>query len=133
MKNKTVLTFMVGDLFHIGHLNVLQKAKALGDYLIVGIPTSWTIEEHIKFKKPIFSAEERLRIVQAIEYVDFAFIYTDSDALNKSIKLLKPNIVCRSDDNKNFIGRKTAEQTGAKIIFFPYTKGISSTKLRSKL
>lgn len=128
-----VLTFMVGDIFHIGHLNMLQKAKALGDYLIVGIPTSWTIKEHIKNREPIFSAEERLRIVQALSIVDFAFIYTDNDALNESIKLLKPNIVCRGDDNKNFIGKTTAEEIGAEIIFFPYTQGISSGQLRSKI
>jgi len=133
MKNKTVLTFMVGDIFHIGHLTLLQKAKALGDYLIVGLPSSWTINDQIKGREPIFSSEERLRIVQAIKYVNFAFVYTDSDALNESIKLLKPNIVCRGDDNKNFVGRKTAESIGSEIIFFPYTKGISSKKLRSKI
>jgi glycerol-3-phosphate cytidylyltransferase len=101
--------------------------------LIVGIPTSWTINEHIKFREPIFTAEERLRIVESIKGVDFAFIYTDSDALNESIKLLKPDVVCRGDDNKDFVGRKTAEEIGAEIVFFPYTKGISSGTLRSKL
>jgi len=130
---KKVLTFMVGDIFHIGHLTLLQKAKNLGDYLIVGIPSSWTINEHIKNRVPIFSAEERLRIVQAIRYVDFAFIYTDSDALNESIKLLKPNIVCRGDDNKEFVGREVSESVGAEIVFFPYTKSVSSNKLRRLL
>jgi len=130
---KKVLTFMVGDIFHIGHLNLLENAKSLGDYLIVGIPTSWTIKKHIKFREPIFSAEERLRIVQSLKIVDFAFIYTDNNALNESIKLLKPDIVCRGDDNKNFIGKKSAEEINAKIVFFPYTQGVSSGKLRSKI
>jgi len=130
---KKVLTFMVGDIFHIGHLTLLQKAKALGDYLIVGLPSSWTINDQIKGRDPIFSSEERLRIVQAIRYVDFAFVYTDNEALNKSIKLLKPDIICRGDDNKNFIGRKVAEEMGIKIVFFPYTKGVSSGNLRKKL
>ena len=130
---KKVLTFMVGDIFHVGHLNLLQNAKTLGDYLIVGIPTSWTIKEHIKNREPIFSAEDRLRIIQALEIVNFAFIYTDSESLNESIMLLKPDFVCRGDDNKNFIGKEMAEKVGAKIIYFPYTKGISSSKLRRKL
>jgi len=130
---KKVLTFMVGDLFHIGHLNMLQKAKALGDYLIVGIPTSWTIKEHIKGKDPIFSAEERLRIVQALKIVNFAFIYTDSNSLNESIRLLKPDIVCRGDDNKNFVGKEASEEIGVEIVYFPYTKGISSSEIRRKL
>lgn len=127
---KKVLTFMVGDIFHIGHLNMLEKAKALGDYLMVGIPTDWTINEHIKNETPIFTSEQRLRIIQALKVVDFAFIYTDSKALLKSIVLLKPDIVCRGDDNKNFVGRDVAEKIGAKIVFFQYTKGISSGKLR---
>ena len=130
---KKVLTFMVGDIFHIGHLTLLQRAKKLGDYLIVGLPSSWTISEDIKGREPIFPSEERLRIVQAIRYVDFAFVYTDNNALNESIKLLKPDVVCRGDDNKNFIGREVAESIGAEIIFFPYTQGISSGKLRSKI
>jgi len=130
---KKILTFMVGDVFHIGHLNMLENAKKLGDYLIVGIPTSWTIKEHIKNKLPIFTSEERLRIIQALSIVNFAFIYTDSDALNESIKLLKPDIICRGNDNKDFVGRKIAEEKGIELVFFPYTKGISSSIIGDKL
>jgi len=130
---KKVLTFMVGDVFHIGHLNLLENAKKLGDYLIVGIPTSWTIKEHIKNKTPIFTAEERLRIIQALKIVNFAFIYTDSHALRESIILLDPDVVCRGDDNENFVGRDTAEAMCAEIVLFPYTKGISSSTIGDKL
>jgi cytidyltransferase-like protein len=132
-KMKKVLTFMVGDLFHIGHLNMLEKASQLGDYLIIGIPTSWTIKEHIKGKTPIFSAEERLRIVQSLKMVNFAFIYTDTDSLNESIRLLQPDVICRGDDNKNFFGKTVAEEVGCEIVYFPYTKGISSTEIRRRL
>jgi glycerol-3-phosphate cytidylyltransferase len=123
---------MVADMLHTGHLNLLERAKGLGDYLIVGIPTNWTISEHIKHREPIIPAEDRLRLVQAIKYVDFAFIYTDSDSLKESIRLIKPDIVCRADDNKNFVGLKEAKEVGAEIVFFPYTKGVSSTELRTK-
>ena len=128
--HSVVMTFGVMDMFHAGHLNLLERASKLGDYLIVGIPTNWTISEHIKGREPVISAEERLRIVQAIKYVDFAFIYTDSDSLKESIRLIRPDIVCRADDNHDFIGRKEAEEVGAEIVFFPYTPNISSTKLR---
>jgi glycerol-3-phosphate cytidylyltransferase len=123
---------MVGDLFHIGHLNLLERASKLGD-LIVGIPTSWTIGEHIKGHPTVISAEDRLRIIQALKFVDFAFVYTDSDALNKSIRLLKPDIICRGDDNKNFVGKYVAEELGIEIVYFPYTVEISSTKIREGL
>jgi glycerol-3-phosphate cytidylyltransferase len=127
-----VMTFMVADMFHSGHLNLLERASNLGDYLIVGIPTNWTISEHVKHREPVIVAEDRLRIVQAIKYVDFAFIYTDNDSLDESIRLIRPDIVCRADDNLDFAGRKVAEEIGAEIVFFPYTEGISSTELRSK-
>lgn len=127
---KTVMTFMVADMFHKGHLNLLERASKLGDYLIVGIPTNWTISEHIKHREPIIPAEDRLRIVQAIKCVDFAFIYTDSDSLEESIKLIKPNVVCRANDNQDFVGKNVAEAVGAEIVYFPYTDGISSTELR---
>lgn len=129
---RKVLCFGVFDLFHVGHLNLLERASKLGE-LIVGIPTSWTIEEHIKGHPTVISAEDRLRIVQAIKHVKFAFIYTDTEALEESIRLIKPDIVCRGDDNENFVGRKVAEEIGAKIVFFQYTKGISSTKIREEL
>ncbi|MCK9463339.1 MAG: adenylyltransferase/cytidyltransferase family protein [Proteobacteria bacterium] len=127
-----VITFMVGDLLHVGHLNLLERASKLGD-LIVGIPTSWTIQEHIKGHPTVISAEDRLRIIQALKFVDFAFVYTDSDALNKSIRLLKPDIICRGDDNKNFVGKDVAEELGIEIVYFPYTKEISSTRIREGL
>jgi cytidyltransferase-like protein len=123
---------MVGDLLHVGHLNLLERASKLGD-LIVGIPTSWTIQEHIKGHPTVISAEDRLRIIQALKFVDFAFVYTDSDALNKSIRLLKPDIICRGDDNKNFVGKDVAEELGIEIVYFPYTKEISSTRIREGL
>jgi glycerol-3-phosphate cytidylyltransferase len=126
------MTFGVMDMLHTGHLNLLERAKGLGDYLIVGIPTNWTISEHIKHREPVINAEDRLRLVQAIKYVDFAFIYTDSDSLKESIKLIKPDVVCRADDNKDFVGLKEAKEVGAEIVFFPYTKGVSSTELRTK-
>jgi glycerol-3-phosphate cytidylyltransferase len=132
-KTVKVMTLMVGDLFHAGHLNLLERASKLGDYLIVGVPTSWTIKEHIKFKEPVFTTEDRLRIVQSIRYVDFAFAYTDNDSLAESIRLFRPDIFCRADDNTDFIGRDTVESIGAKIVFFPYTEGISATTIRSKL
>jgi len=123
---------MVGDLLHVGHLNLLERASKLGD-LIVGIPTSWTIQEHIKGHPTVISAEDRLRIIQALKFVDFAFVYTDSDALNKYIRLLKPDIICRGDDNKNFVGKDVAEELGIEIVYFPYTKEISSTRIREGL
>ena len=70
----------VFDLFHIGHLNLLEKAKANCDYLIVGVSTDEIVQEY-KHKRPIIPFEERFRIVEAIKYVDKKNIVDFSDRL----------------------------------------------------
>ncbi|MHA1591197.1 MAG: adenylyltransferase/cytidyltransferase family protein [Candidatus Heimdallarchaeaceae archaeon] len=123
-----VFTSMVGDLFHIGHLRIIEKASDLGT-LIVGIPTS---DSNIIMKghPTIVSFEQRLRIIQSIKGVHLCLGYHSKNELEKLISLIKPDIVCRGDDEKDFVGKDVAEKLGAKIIYFPYSKEISSTKIR---
>ena len=133
MKPKVVLTFMCADLFHIGHLNLLERAKRLGDVLVVGLPTHWTIKEHTKHKDMIFTAEERLRIVQAIKYVDFAFVYADVPALEKSVEIIKPDLYVRGDDWFDFPGKQRIEELGIPITYLHYTDGISTTRIKKRI
>lgn len=133
-KNKTVFTAGCFDLIHVGHLNLLKRAKALGDTLIVGIPSDYAIEiEPKKTRPPFISAEDRLRMVQALDCVDFAFIYAENKDLEKSIELLKPDIICRGDDWHDYPGKKMADKMGIKTVYLPYTQGISSSIIKSKM
>jgi cytidyltransferase-like protein len=125
-----VMTLMCADMFHLGHLNLIERAKMLGDVLIVGIPTNWTIKEHTKGNDMVMSAEERLRIVQACRYVDFAFVYADVESAEKSIELLKPDLYVRGDDWQDFPCKAKIEELKIPIKFLPYTKDVSSTKRR---
>ena len=127
---KKVMTLMCADIFHVGHLNLLERAKKLGDVLIVGIPTNWTIAEHTKKIDLVVPAEERLRIVQAIEWVDFAYIYADVESAEKSIELLKPDLYVRGDDWIDFPCKAKIESLGIPIKYLPYTRGVSSTERR---
>lgn len=131
---KTIgLTFMTADLFHTGHLTLLERAKQYCDEIYVGIPSSYTISEHIKGKEPTISSEDRLRIVNSCRYVDFSFVYVDNESINKAINIIKPNIIFRGDDWKDFPGSKEAKKLKIKLLYFPYTKGISSTEIKDKI
>ena len=127
-----VLTFMVGDLFHTGHLNLLERASKLGK-VIVGVPSSWQIEEYTKKKPVIISLEDRLRIISACKFVDYTFGYATDEDMIHSIDYIKPDIFFRGDDWKDFPAIHKLKRMGCKIVFFPYTKGISSTEIKEKI
>lgn len=123
----------VYDMFHIGHLNVIRKAKEQCDYLIVGISTDELVEKE-KHKMPVIPYEERVAIVSALKYVDQVVPQPDKD---------KVAAWKRYHFNKMFVGSdwegtpqwKAYEEEfrplGVSIIYLPYTDGISSTKLTS--
>jgi glycerol-3-phosphate cytidylyltransferase len=121
----------VYDLFHIGHLNLLKNAKGLCDKLIVGV----TIDELVayKYKKAIIPFEERLEIVRSIKYVDAAIPQEDIDKY-KIWEKIKFDVLFVGDDWFQDSSwqemEKKLNDVGVKIVYFPYTKGTSSTILR---
>ncbi|MBT0904030.1 SDR family NAD(P)-dependent oxidoreductase [Streptococcus infantarius subsp. infantarius] len=116
------------DLFHMGHLNLLKRAKEQCDYLIVGVHPNAT---H-KGKKTYISFEERLEIVQSIKYVDKAIesLPEDNEVWNiyHYDKLFVGSDYKGTDRFKAY--EKYFEDKGVEIVYFPYTKGTSSTQLR---
>lgn len=111
---KVVYTYVVGDLFHIGHLKCLQQAKALGDYLIVGVITDKAVESYKRI--PIIPFEERLEIIKNIKCVDEAI---EQDALDPTdtIKSLKttPDVLVHGDDwDENFPGAEYMRSIGKR-------------------
>lgn len=121
-----ILTLGYFDLFHIGHLNLLKKAKQQGDFLVVGVGASCVCKD-IKGKTPVMSMEDRLRIVQSIKWVDLAIGFEGAEEEEKLILAIEPDIICRGDDDKNKPIIKAAKKMGIKIVYFPYTQNISST------
>lgn len=123
----------VWDMFHIGHLNLIKRAKSQCDYLIVGVNTDERVIEQ-KHKSPVFSYEERAAIVAACRYVDKVIPQNDSDRLATWKKYHFDKLFAGSDWKNTPRWDKYAEQLeplGVKIVFFPRTEGISSTKLKS--
>lgn len=124
----------VYDLFHIGHLNLLKNAKGLCDKLIVGV----TVDELVAYKgkKAMIPFEDRIEIVRSVKYVDAAVPQHDMDKLS-ACKKLGANILFVGDDwystEKWQEYEKEFEKEGIQIIYFPYTKGVSSTIITETL
>lgn len=136
MDNKIVgYTTGVFDLFHIGHLNILKEAKKNCDYLIVGVTTDEEVSR-IKNKKPIINFEERKLIVEAIKYVDEVVPEHNADKI-KAWEQLKFDVIFKGSDWKGSDKWNSYENyfdsVGVKVVYFPYTKGTSSTQLRKTL
>lgn len=124
----------VYDLFHIGHLNLLKNAKGLCDKLIVGV----TVDELVAYKnkRAVIPFEERLEIVRSIKYVDAAIPQETLDKFEVWQKL-KFDVLFVGDDWYQSERWQELEEkfkaVGVKIIYFPYTKGTSSTLINQTL
>lgn len=125
----------VFDMFHIGHLNILKRAKAQCEHLIVGVSTDDLVRSY-KSKTPIIPFEERFTIVGAIKYVDEVVPQTSMDKF-KAWEQLKFNALFHGSDWKdsdmyNAIVKQFSE-VGVDVVFLPHTAGISSTLLSDVL
>lgn len=124
----------VYDLFHIGHLNLLKNAKGLCDKLVVGV----TVDDLVAYKgkHPMIPFEDRIEIVRSIRYVDAAVPQYDMDKL-KACKELGATVLFVGDDwygtDKWKAYEKEFNEEKIKIVYFPYTKGISSTQITKAL
>ncbi len=133
---KMVIGYTSGvyDLFHIGHLNLLKNAKGLCDKLIVGVTTDELVT--YKNKKAIIPENERMEIVRNIKFVDAVVPQEDMDKF-KMWERIKFDIMFVGDDWFNVPKWKELdekfESVGVKIIYFPYTKGTSSTLINETL
>ena len=131
-KYKIGYTTVVFDLFHIGHLNIIKRAKEQCDYLIVGVSTDEVVQEY-KNKMPIIPYEERAKIVEAIKYVDKVVPQTSMNKYEAWEKE-KFDVIFHGDDWKNSDMYKENERklkaVGVDFVYFEYTKSTSSTKIR---
>jgi len=125
----------VFDLFHVGHLNLLRKAKENCDYLIVGVSTDELVQSY-KNKLPAVPYSERKEIVESMKYVNEVVPQKTRDKLEAHSRL-KFNVMFVGDDWKGtplFLeSEKRFKELGVKVIYLPYTKGVSSTIILEKL
>lgn len=136
MEERKVRVFTSGsfDLFHIGHLNILERSAALGDELIVGVSTDELIQ-HYKGMPPIVPFEQRFRIVASIKCVTKV---VKQVKLTEVAQLRRENIdiVTIGDDweNKYLAGLEwMKQQPDKRVVYFPYTPGISTTSIKKEI
>ena len=128
----------VFDVFHVGHLNLLERCKEKCDILIVGVCDDTYVRE-IKKKEPVYSETDRVRILKALKVVDDAVLVDIETTNDKELALAKFrfDVLFSGDDWKDSERyKKTEEQfakQGVSIEYFPYTKGISTTQIKESL
>jgi len=115
------------DVLHKGHLELLNYAKSLGDYLVVGIDTDERVREKKGSTRPVNSLEDRALMLINLKAVDEVRYFSSDDELENMVKSVKPDIMIVGSDwkDKSVIGSYYA----AKLIFFDRIDGYSSTKI----
>lgn len=128
---KTVITFGTFDLFHIGHLQLLKRARSLGDRLVVGVSSdSLTVQK--KQRSPVFSELERIEIISSLKCVDNVFLEESLDLKSKYIQDHEASILVMGDDWLNVFD-SIASEVGCRAVYFPRTPGISTTELMERI
>ena len=125
---KKVITYGTFDLLHYGHINILKRAKELGDYLIVAISSNEFNE--IKGKKCYFTYEERKKLVESIRYVDLVIPENNWEQKINDVKEFKVDLFVMGNDWK---GKFDFLKEYCEVIYLPRTPEISTTKIKKDL
>jgi glycerol-3-phosphate cytidylyltransferase len=131
----TVIGYAPGayDMFHIGHLNILRRAKAACDILIAGVATDEVVEQ-VKGRRPVVPHNERMEIVGSITYVDEVVTDPTSDKF-EMLERVRFDVFFKGDDWKGTPRGNSLEarfgEVGVRVVYLPYTAHTSSTLLRA--
>ena len=125
---KKVITYGTFDLFHVGHLNIIKRAKALGDYLVVAVSSDEFNAQ--KGKKAYDCDQDRKTILEAIRYVDEVIFEESWDQKIDDIKKHDIDVFVMGDD---WEGKFDYLKEYCEVVYLPRTKGISTTKIKDDL
>ena len=126
---KTVITFGTFDVFHVGHLRVIERAAALGDRLVVGVSAD-ALNEKKKGRRPVVSQAERLEIVASLKAVDEVFVEESLEQKRDYILEHKADILVMGDD---WSGKFDEFSDICEVHYLPRTPSISTTELIEKI
>ena len=129
-KMKRVITYGTFDLLHYGHINLLKRAKALGDYLVVAVSTD-EFNRNEKHKKCYFSYEQRKALVESIRYVDLVIPEASWEQKRSDVHEYRIDTFVMGDDWKGRFDFLSEE--GCEVVYLPRTPEISSTQIKNDL
>lgn len=129
-KRTVVFTNGCFDLLHRGHIDLLERARALGDFLIVGLNSDFSVQSLKGEGRPLVPWNDRAFLLSRLISVDMVVPFVEETPL-KIIERLLPDVLVKGSDWKieNIVGRKIVEENGGKVITLPLTEGLSTTNL----
>ncbi len=127
---RVVFTNGVFDIIHPGHVEVLKRARSLGDMLIVGINTDESVRRLKGNLRPILTLEERMSIISSIRYVD-AVVPFEEDTPYRLIEFLRPHVLVKGGDYRpeEVVGRDIVEE----VVIIPLKEGISTSRIIERI
>ena len=123
------MTFGTFDVFHVGHLRILERARSLGDYLVVGVSTD-RLNIDKKGRPPVYTQDERREIVAALKCVDEVFFEESLELKGEYIRQFKADILVMGDDWR---GRFDEFSSLCRVVYLPRTPAISTTEVIEKI
>ncbi len=130
---KVVFTNGCFDIIHAGHVDYLEKAKSLGDVLIVGLNSDESVRRIKGKDRPVNIQEHRKRVLEALKPVDLVVIF-DEDTPERLIKQIKPDVLVKGGDwsVENIVGADFVRSYGGEVVTIDFVYDISTTKIIEK-
>ena len=126
---KIVITFGTYDVFHVGHLRILERARALGDRLVVGVSTD-ALNQSKKGRSPVYSEDERLEIIASLRCVDQVFFEESLELKEEYVRQFRADVLVMGDD---CCGRFANFSSVCEVVYLPRTPAISTTEVIEKI
>jgi rfaE bifunctional protein nucleotidyltransferase chain/domain len=124
------------DIIHAGHVDYLERSKAYGDFLVVGLNSDASVKKLKGDNRPVFSEKDRAKVLCSIVFVDYVIIFSDKSPI-KLLELLKPDYYIKGGDYTidtiDQDERKVVEGYGGEIVLLPMVEGISSSIIVEKI
>jgi D-beta-D-heptose 7-phosphate kinase/D-beta-D-heptose 1-phosphate adenosyltransferase len=129
-----VLTNGCFDLLHVGHIRLLSESKKLGDVLVVAIDDDESVKALKGEDRPIIGMRERLRIIGAIDAVDYVTVFS-TEELERVIEAVQPQVLTKGSNytTETVLGREIVERAGGRLVLIPITESVSSSRIINQI